>query len=60
MTVKLPEIEMSMLKTKIPYIPSLTELGLNVELQLPKKNPWIKRLVHKIVEQIKSTIYGYK
>ena len=60
MTVKLPEIEMSMLKTKIPYIPSLTELGLNVELQLPKKNPWIKRLVHKIVEQIKSKIYGYK
>lgn len=60
LTVKLPEIEMSMPKTRIPYVPSLTELGLNVELQLPKKNPWIKWLAHKIVEQIKSKIYGYK
>lgn len=38
--VKIPEIEMDWIKTGIPKVPSLTEMGLNVELSppLPKFN----------------------
>lgn len=50
--VKIPEINIEWIKAEVPRVPSLTELGLNVELSppLPKFN--LKSSIKKVFNQI--------
>lgn len=51
--VRLPVIDIGMVNTTIPFVPSLTDIGLKVELSPPLERFSFKRIMRKIYIQIK-------
>ena len=56
--VQFPQIDIGFIKTEIPKVPSLIDLGLNIELSLPIHNFNIWNSIKKIYNQIKHKRYG--
>lgn len=50
--VKIPEINIDWIKAEVPRVPSLTELGLNVELSPPLSKFNLKSSIKKVFNQI--------
>lgn len=51
---RLPVIDIGMVNTTIPFVPSLTDIGLNVELSPPLEGFSFKRIIKSIYKQIKD------
>lgn len=50
--VKFPKISMSFANMKIPYVPSLSDLGLDVKLSLPRRDFSIKSSIKRLFNHI--------
>lgn len=56
--VKIPEIEIEWIRTKIHKIPSFTELGFNVELSPPLSQFNIRKAIKKVFKHLKRNKYA--
>lgn len=52
--VKFPQIDIGWIKAEVPKIPSLTELGINVELSPPLPKFSLRRAIKNVYNQIKN------
>ena len=56
--VKFPQINIKFANMEIPYVSSLSDLGLNVELSPPLHSFNIWSSIKKIINLIKNLVYG--
>ena len=52
--VKFPQIDIGWIKTEVPKVPSLTDLGINVELSPPLPKFSLRRAIKRVYNQIKN------
>ena len=58
--VKFPQISISFANMEIPFVPSLSDLGLNVELSPPLHTVSVWSKIKKEYNLIKEKVYGNK
>jgi len=56
--VQFPKINIGFISTETPIVPSLTDLGINVELSPPLPKFSLKRVVSRMNNYIKDKLYG--
>ncbi len=56
--VKFPKINIGFISTETPMVPSLTDLGINVELSPPLPRFSIKRVINRMNNYIIEKLYG--
>ena len=56
--VKIPTIDIDWIKAEVPKVPSLTELGFNVELSPPLSQFNIRKAIKKVFKHLKRNKYA--